>query len=231
MAEYVELARAESERGELVLRRRADDDGRSVLELRANGLFVMDTRETSTEVALARAALERVAAPRQVLVGGLGLGFTARAVLADGRVEGCTVVEIEPALAAWLSDGLVPGGPETLADPRVTLIVADVAAVLSWTAPATYDLVLLDVDNGPGHLVHDSNAALYDEPLLAQVYRVLRPGGALAVWSADRSPDLEARLAATFDGAAAAALPVDLQGRSEHYWMLAGTRDADAGTH
>ncbi|HEX6979671.1 MAG TPA: hypothetical protein VF342_10255, partial [Alphaproteobacteria bacterium] len=78
---YDEIARAESPRGEVVLRRRTSNGGPAVLELRVNGVFVMDTRETTTERALAQRALELVADPRTVLVGGLGLGFTAHEVL------------------------------------------------------------------------------------------------------------------------------------------------------
>ena len=110
--EYVELARAESERGELVLRQRRDDGAASVLELRANGVFVMDTAETTSEVALAAAALDLVDDPRDVLVGGIGLGFTMHAVLADPRVERCTVVEIEEALVGWMRDGTIQPRPD-----------------------------------------------------------------------------------------------------------------------
>ena len=85
--EDVEVARAESERGEVVLRRRVEEHAADALELRANGVFVMDTKETSSEVALAAAALDLVDDPRRVVVGGLGLGFTAQRVLADHRVE------------------------------------------------------------------------------------------------------------------------------------------------
>jgi hypothetical protein len=74
--EYVEIARAESERGELVLRERRNQAAAAALELRVNGIFVMDTLETSTERALASAALAVVENPRSVIVGGLGLGFT-----------------------------------------------------------------------------------------------------------------------------------------------------------
>jgi hypothetical protein len=100
--EYVEVARSESERGELVLRERrpgpADAGaGPTVLELRANGVFVMDSVEHASEVALADAALDAVAEPRSVLVGGLGLGFTLDRVLGDRRVEHVDVVEIESA--------------------------------------------------------------------------------------------------------------------------------------
>ena len=147
--EYVEIARAESERGELVLRERRDEGAPPALELRVNGVFVMDTVETSTERALAGAALALVEEPRAVVVGGLGLGFTMREVLADPRVERCAVVEIEQALVDWMRDGTVPHGPALLADQRVVVVTADVAAALAEARPASYDLVLLDVDNGP----------------------------------------------------------------------------------
>ena len=158
----------------------------------------MDTVEVSTERALARAALALVDDPRAVVVGGLGLGFTMHEVLADSRVERCAVVEIEQALVDWMRDGTVPHGPALLADERVKVVVADVAVALAEARPASYDLVLLDVDNGPGHLVHDANAALYEPPFLTAARAVLRPGGALVVWSADEAPELEAALREVF---------------------------------
>src|SRR6185436_11458427 len=128
--EYVEIARAESERGELVLRERRDEAAAASLELRVNGVFVMDTLETSTERALASAALELVADPRAVVVGGLGLGFTMHEVLADARVEKCAVVEIEQSLVDWMRDGTIPHGPSLLADERVGVVVADIAVAV-----------------------------------------------------------------------------------------------------
>ena len=116
--DYREVARARSERGEVVLRERREPGRPAVVELRVNGVYVMDSAQTSTERALATTALAAVPAPGDVLVGGLGLGFTARAVLADPRVRSCTVVEIEPALVAWLRAGVVPDGPALLAEPR-----------------------------------------------------------------------------------------------------------------
>jgi spermidine synthase len=217
--EYVEVARAESARGELVLRERRPAEGPTSLELRANGVFVMDTLETSTERALAAAALQAVDQPRAVVVGGLGLGFTMHEVLADSRVEKCAVVEVEEALVGWMRDGTVPHGPALLADARVSVVVADIAVALAEAKPATYDLILLDVDNGPGYLVHDANAALYDEPFLAAARAVLRPGGALVVWSAAEASDLEKALEATFDEVDAQPRDVLLQGRDEQYWL------------
>ena len=206
--------------GELVLRRREDGS----LELRANGVFVMDTVETSTEQALARRALELHIRPGSVLIGGLGLGFTLATALDDERVERITVVEIEPALVGWMRDGTIPHGPELLADPRVTIEVADVAVALRVAPPSAYDLVLLDVDNGPGYLVHDANADLYRAPALDEARRATRPGGMVVVWSAAQAPDLEETMGAVFGRwrTEAVSYDVDLQGRAERYWLYVG---------
>jgi spermidine synthase len=216
--EYVEVARAETERGELVLReRRPVDGGPTSLELRANGVFVMDTVEVSTERAMAQAALALVEDPKEVVIGGLGLGYTMHEVLADSRVERCAVVEIEPALVDWMRAGLVPDGPTLLADERLTVVVADIVVALREAREVSYDLVLLDVDNGPGYLVHAANAALYEPPALTDARRVLRPGGALVVWSADESDELEESLRSVFGNVAAERQEVKLQDRDEHY--------------
>ena len=215
-----EVARAESERGEIVLLRR--DTG--ALELRVNGVFVMDTVETSTEQALAEAALAVVDEPRAVLVGGLGLGFTAHAVLADPRVEKVAVVEIEDAIVGWMRDATVPHGPAFLADERLTIVVADVRAAVAEATPASYDLVLLDVDNGPGYLGHDSNAEVYAVPFLRQLHDLLRPGGALVVWSAAPDRALGEAVEQVFGAVAPVPFDVQLQGRAEQYWLYQARR-------
>lgn len=214
----LEVARAESDRGELVLRRRGDA-AHPVWELRANGVFVMDTVETTSERALAGAALALCPHPAEVLVGGLGLGFTLAEVLADPRVERCTVVEIEDALVGWMRDGTVPHGPGLLAHDRVRVVVADVATALAEARPASYDLVLLDVDNGPGYLVHDANAALYRQAFLARIAPVLRPRGVLAIWSADTSPELADAVREVFGEVEELGYDVALQSREERYWL------------
>jgi len=215
-----EVARSDSDRGELVLRRREDGS----LELRANGVFVMDTVETSTERALAVRALELHPNPGHVLIGGLGLGFTLEATLADPRVTTVTVVEIEPSLVGWLRDGTVGHGPALLAEPRVEVVVADVARALEEAPPSAYDLVLLDVDNGPGYLVHDANADLYRAPALEEAKRAVRPGGMVVVWSAAEAPELEETMGGVFGRwrTEAVAYDVDLQGRAETYWLYVG---------
>ena len=228
--EYVDVARAESERGEIVLRERRDPDAAdtapAVLELRVNGVFVMDTQETSSEQGLAAAALKQVDDPRRVLIGGLGLGFTMHEVLADQRVEKVTVVEIEDALVQWMRDGTVPHGPAYLADERVSVMTADIRTAIAEATPEAYDLILLDVDNGPGFLVYDANEAVYQQEFLGRVAAALRPGGALVIWSAAESPALRAEMEQVFGSVVAVPYDVTLQSREEHYWIYLSRRDA-----
>lgn len=212
----MELARAVSERGELVLRRR--DDG--ALELRVNGVFVMDDQETSSEELLASAALESVPHPDRVLVGGLGLGYTVRALLADERLGEVVVAEIEPDLVAWMRDGLVPS---VLDDPRVAVVVGDVRTVVADLPDASVDAILLDVDNGPDFLVYNENSAIYTPDFLTTCRAKLRADGGLTVWSSSASTALESAVATVFGACDVKPVPVELQGRSELYYVYQGS--------
>ena len=211
------LARKSSERGEVVVRRREG----GALELRVNGVLVMDTTQTSTERLLARAALDEIDRPERCLVGGLGLGFTVRELLGDPRLGSVVVAEVEPAILDWMRDGTLPGA-DLVGDPRVDVVVADVRDLVADTAPDSLDAILLDVDNGPGHLVHDANAAVYARKFLACCRSRLRPGGQLCVWSAAAAPELAATMTGLFRDCRTRAIPVDLQGRQECYWLFSG---------
>jgi spermidine synthase len=128
-----------------------------------------------------------------VLIGGLGVGFSlAEALTLDPAAV--TVVEIEPAVIRWNREHL---GTAALDDPRVTVAVADLAAFLI-AGTGEYDAICLDVDNGPEWTVTVDNAALYGESGLSAVDRRLAPGGTVAVWSANRAPEFEARLRARY---------------------------------
>lgn len=221
--QYTEVARAGSERGELVLRERREDGARPVLELRANGVFVMDTEETSSETELGALALDLVESPRDVVIGGLGLGYTLRRVLADPRVERVTVVEVEEALIGWMRDGTVPHGPALLADRRVRIVNADIAMAIA-EAREKHDLLLLDVDNGPGYLVHEDNAGLYSPAMLEQCRSLLADGGVVVVWSANPAPELLAALDGVFGNAEELPQQVLLQDRPEHYFLYVARR-------
>lgn len=204
--------------GEVVLRVRRDADRGDVHELVVDGVFAMDTVDTSTERLLAAAALDRLdGGGLRVVVGGLGLGFTLRALLGSTRVARVDVVELEPALVAWLRDGLVPGADLALADPRVHVHSGDVRAVMPALSPGAADAVLLDVDNGPSFLVHGANAPVYEDAFLRTCLDRLRPGGVFAVWSSDAEPVLRARLAALAGGCEEQPLTVEREGRTFAY--------------
>jgi spermidine synthase len=217
------VARAESERGELVLRRRSEERAADVLELRVNGVFVMDTKETSSETELAAAALELVEQPRDVVVGGLGLGYTLQRVLADHRVEKVMVVELEEALVGWMRDGTVPHGPALLADKRVHVVNADIVMAIA-EARSTYDLVLLDVDNGPGYLVHEANVGVYQHDFIASTRSIINPGGALVVWSASPAPELAEVMEKVFGSCTVHRYDVLLGERPEEYLLYLSHR-------
>jgi spermidine synthase len=206
--------------GELVLRARpgAAPGGRDVYELIVDGVFAMDSVQVSTELRLASETLARLTGNGwRVLVGGLGLGYTLRELLADQRVRSVDVVELEGALVGWVRAGIVRPAQGLLDDPRATVIVGDVVSHLRAQAPASYDAVLLDIDNGPDFLVHEANSALYGEETLAAALHTLRPGGRLAVWSAGPSPELLARLRALAPSVEEVIQPVRREGRSFDY--------------
>jgi spermidine synthase len=200
----------------LVLRRR--DDG--ALELRVNGVFVMDDQETSSEELLASAALAAVRRPERVLVGGLGLGYTVRALLADSRLGQVVVAEIEPDLVAWMRTGLIPS---ILDDPRVGVVVGDVRAVVNDLPDASVDAILLDVDNGPDFLVYNENSAIYTSDFLTTCQMKLRPDGVLTVWSSSASVALETAVATVFGKCQVTPVPVRLQDRDETYYVYQGS--------
>ncbi len=215
------VARAATDRGDIVLRRREDDDA---LELRVNGTFVMDTLETETERLLATITLD--ALPHTIdqspsvtaVVGGLGLGFTVAEVLDDPRVDRVVVAEIEPSLVEWHRHGLVPGSP--IGDDRVDVQVADIRDVIAQLGTDSVDAILLDVDNGPDALVYETNADVYSAEFLDICRAKLRPPGLLAVWSAATAPALLAALADTFGRCEQRVLPVRLGRRETSYHVF-----------
>lgn len=205
------------------LRRRGD----GTVELRVNGVFVMDDSETSTERALALSVLD--AGAREVVVGGLGLGFTTRELLTDPQVTRVTVAEIHPEIAAWMRDGTIAGA-DLLDDPRLDLRFGDVRDVVASLEPASLDAILLDVDNGPDYLVYDDNAGVYQSEFIGVCARRLREDGHLSLWSMADSADLRAALGEHFAFVTVDKLPVRLQARDESYWILRGTTPRGART-
>jgi spermidine synthase len=186
---------------EVVAEARAPDGSLLTLRRRGSewlvfsgGIVLMSSRQHYSEEVMAREALARAAGRGRILVGGLGLGFTLRAILdAASSTTQVQVVELFSALVDWniLHFGELARAP--LSDARVSVEIADVGAVIAREL-AAWDVILLDVDNGPEALSQPSNASLYGSAGLVRAKRALRPGGCLAVWSGGPSPAFEVRL-------------------------------------
>jgi spermidine synthase len=157
---------------------------------------LMNSRLSGSEEALATLACRRIKAVKRpnLLIGGLGMGFTLRAALAVlGPEARVTVAELVPAVIAWARGPMASIFAESLDDPRASILNADVIEVIQSHASA-FDAILLDVDNGPEGLIRKANDALYDLTGLKAVRRALQRGGVLAVWSSGPHPLFSKRL-------------------------------------
>jgi spermidine synthase len=157
---------------------------------------LMNSRLSGSEEALATLACRRIEAVKRpnLLIGGLGMGFTLRAALAvlgpDARI---TVAELVPAVIAWARGPMASIFADSLDDPRASILSADVIEVIQ-SHPSAFDAILLDVDNGPEGLIRKANDALYNLKGLKAIRRALRRGGVLAVWSSEPHPLFSKRL-------------------------------------
>jgi spermidine synthase len=195
--EKLDTARIPGTDDELRLMRRGTEFS---IKLGTNEL--MNSRLAGSEEALATLAakrIEKVAGP-QMLIGGLGMGFTLRAALAVlGSKAKIVVVELVPAVIAWARGPMAEIFGDSLNDPRVTIREADVAEIIR-SHRSKFDAILLDVDNGPEGLTRKGNDALYSAGGLNAARTALRPGGVLAVWSSGPNAAFTKRLrSAGFD--------------------------------
>ncbi|MEV6237494.1 spermidine synthase [Lentzea sp. NPDC051838] len=197
-ARFQELDWRQTPLGELTLRRRRDPrSGEDVHEIKLNDEFLMSSLFTVAEVELARLALaDMPREPLQVVVGGLGLGYTAHTVLEHEHVAELVVVDALNEVIEWHQQGLIPAGRQLAADPRCRLVHGDFFAMLrsgDGFDPAQpgrkFDAIIVDIDHSPRHLLHPSNADLYQPEGLRRLAGLLRPGGTFALWSNDPPDD------------------------------------------
>jgi spermidine synthase len=196
------LAYEESPIGMICLRRREllASPGTIITEITLDHELLMSSYHTDSERALSTLALDRHSGDDlRVLVGGLGLGYTAHEVLASSRTGHVTVVEFLSQVIDWMRDGLFPLATSLNAEDRLEIAHDDVYARLALDPRETFDLILIDVDHSPDERLGESNASFYSEPGLALAKRHLAKGGLLGVWSyAESSPFADA-LRASFD--------------------------------
>ena len=208
-ARFEELDWSDTRMGVISLRRRVEPSLKvDVYEVKLGDEFLMSSLFTVAEVELARLGLARaVDADLDVVVGGLGLGYTAQTALADPRVRSLIVVEALGEVIGWHQRALLPDTAELASDPRVRLQRGDFFAMTGSEggfdpeAPGRrFHAVLLDIDHTPRHVLHPSNAAFYTPTGLRRLAGHLHPGGVFALWSDDPpDPDFEAVLAEVFD--------------------------------
>jgi spermidine synthase len=195
---FQELAWRETPMGPISLRRRLEPSlGVEVYEVKLGDEFLMSSLFTTGETELARLGLAAATGSAlDVMVGGLGLGYTARAVLADPRVRSLTVVEALEEVVDWHRRGLLPETAGLAADPRTRLLAGDffaLAHAAPGSAPAAggrFHAVLVDIDHTPRHLLHPDHAAFYTPAGLRRLSDRLHPGGVFALWS-DDPPDAD----------------------------------------
>jgi spermidine synthase len=232
---WQDIAQAHAPDGTLLeLRRRGSE-----YLIRAGGFDLMSSEDASSSRALARlgcAHLSQLAHRAQrmptgdsrVLVGGLGMGFTAEAALEiTGPRTRIEVAELVPEVADWNRESLAELAGRPLDNPRLELVLADVGAVIERSR-SRYDAILLDVDNGPDSLAHTANQQLYNAAGIASARRALRPAGVLAVWSFSRDASYTSRLKAAGFTVSVERVTGSGKGRGRHHyvWLAQAPRKA-----
>ncbi len=189
---FEELDHRDTALGELSLRRRRIPslDQTDIYEVKLGDEFLMSSLFHEVEVALATLGLGAVeGGALDIVVGGLGLGYTARAALADPRVASLVVIDFLAPVIEWHTAGLVPLGKELTDDARCRFVEADFFAQVRSVGldpenpSRRFHAILLDIDHTPRHVLHPSHGALYEPEGLKNLARHLHPGGVFAMWS------------------------------------------------
>lgn len=215
---FEELDRQTTPIGEISLRRRLEPTLKiDVFEIKVGEDGLMSSLITDGEEAVSTLGLAATQNdPLDVVVGGLGLGHTARTALDDPRVRSLHVVDALEPVIDWHRRGLVPLGGSLASDDRCEFVHGDffdlAASGLAFgeNAPDEFDAVLVDIDHSPRHLLDERNAVFYEPAGLARLATCLRPGGVFSLWSND-PPDDEfiGVLSGAFDRATAEIVTFD----------------------
>lgn len=193
--------------GELALRRRRmRPDGEDIWEIKLDDGYLMSSEFVEGEIALADLALAMVEGDDlDIVVGGLGLGYTAEAVLSDPRVASLTVVELIPEVIEWHEKRRLPLGEAVAGDARCRLLQGDFFTLsrtpggFGENGGSSHDAIIVDIDHSTTHLIDDASACFYSAEAIAALASGLRPGGVFALWSTDaEDPDFCTAMRAIF---------------------------------
>ncbi|CAM2779467.1 spermine/spermidine synthase [Paenibacillus sediminis] len=212
----VVIERAVSTRGEIQLQRRGSN-----YEVISNGTFLMATYNGESEKLLVRSALQAVQNPRHVLIGGLGVGYSLQEATQDPRVEQVTVIEIEPKIIEWNDTVLAHITNHATRHPKANIVNAD---LIDWLEhnETKFDLICLDIDNGPDWKVYEQNSSLYSHEGILLTARHLTDGGCLTFWSATASPEFVARLQEDFSHVEVLTVPQE-RGEPDYIFLVKKT--------
>ncbi len=205
---FEELDYQKTPLGDISLRRRSEPrlNGKILYEVKLNDDFLMSSLFTEAEIQLARLGLAALRSNRgrnfnsdpylDIIVGGLGLGYTAVAALEDPSVKSLRVIDVMEPVIDWHQRGLVPLGEKLTSDPRCTLVHADFFEVATSSGgfdPSDPDrlvhAVLLDIDHSPSHWLNSGNSIFYTESALTKMAEKIHPGGVFGLWSNDPPED------------------------------------------
>jgi spermidine synthase len=194
---FEELDYQETPLGDISLRRRSEPrlDGLILYEVKLNDDFLMSSLFTEAEIQLSRLGLAALKDHKQdmdIVVGGLGLGYTAVAALEDPSVKSLRVIDVMDPVIKWHQRGLVPLGEKLTSDPRCKLVHGDFFEMATSSGgfdPTNPDqlvhAVLLDIDHSPSHWLNSGNSSFYTESALAKMAEKIHPDGIFGLWSND----------------------------------------------
>jgi len=183
-------------RGPFILKK---SDGK--YEVYASGTLLFGTVEKESCRQLARKVLNPHPLPENILIGGLGMGFTLQEILKNPSVKQVDVIEIEPQIKKWNKEIFSNQNGQVLNDPRTRVIIADIINYFKHPLQNDYDIIIIDIDNGPGNVIHPDNTYIYSTEMLRIMSNLLgtkKPKGILGIWSTTKEKWFSKRLNSIF---------------------------------
>ena len=200
----------------------AEMEGERAYELVSGGVFLMASYNALSSERMVSRAIERFGHPRSLLIGGLGLGYSAREACLDRELTRIDVVEIDRQIIEWNRELLAPR-LGALDDPRLRILEGDFLRYIEAEGPV-YDCICMDIDNGPMLLVHPQNEAVYHRPFFERVIERLSPGGIFVIWSCGEAAELLDRMCSLFARCEVEVIEEEHRGRPVPYYLYFGVK-------